>query len=103
MAFSVNEYDSFLAAGAVSPTAAPPPSLEFVGRVVHAKRPFRLPVVMSREEVEAVLEQVSGTWHLMASLLRGPALRPLRALRSPANHGTGASEPQRGGPLTPSR
>jgi integron integrase len=49
--------------------------LEFVGGVVHAKRPVRLPVVMSREEVRAVLEQLSGTWHLMASLLYGSGLR----------------------------
>ena len=51
--------------------------LEFVGGVVHAKRPARLPVVMSREEVKAVLDQLSGTWHLMASLLYGAGLRLL--------------------------
>ncbi len=51
--------------------------LEFVGGVVHAKRPARLPVVMSREEVKAVLDHLSGTWHLMASLLYGAGLRLL--------------------------
>lgn len=30
---------------------------------------------MSREEAKAVLEQLSGTWHLMASLLYGSGLR----------------------------
>jgi len=45
--------------------------LEFVGGIVHAKRPVRLPVVLSRAEIKAVLEQLSGTWHLMASLLYG--------------------------------
>ncbi len=49
--------------------------LEFVGGVVHAKRPARLPVVMSRDEVQAVLGQLSGTWRLMASLLYGSGLR----------------------------
>jgi hypothetical protein len=42
--------------------------LEFVGGVLHAKRPVRLPVVMTRDEVNAVLDQLSGTWHLMGSL-----------------------------------
>lgn len=51
--------------------------LEFVGGVVHAKRPMRLPVVMSRDEVKAVLGKLSGTWHLMASLLYGSGLRLL--------------------------
>jgi site-specific recombinase XerD len=51
--------------------------LEFVGGVVHAKRPVRLPVVMTREEVKAVLAQMSGIWHLMASLLYGSGLRLL--------------------------
>jgi hypothetical protein len=36
---------------------------------------MRLPVVMSRDEVKAVLDvgiwELSGTWHLMASLLYG--------------------------------
>jgi integrase len=49
--------------------------LEFVGGVVHAKGPIRLPVVMSPEEVKAVLGQLSGTWQLMASLLSGSGLR----------------------------
>lgn len=51
--------------------------LEFVGGVVHAKRPVRLPVVMSRDEVAAVLGHLSGIWHLMASLLYGSGLRLL--------------------------
>ena len=49
--------------------------LQFVGGVVHAKRPARLPVVMSREEVKAVLGKLSGAWYLMASLLYGSGLR----------------------------
>ena len=51
--------------------------LDPVGDVVHAKRPARLPVVMSHSEVEAVLGQLSGVWHLMASLLYGSGVRLL--------------------------
>jgi integrase len=36
-----------------------------------AKRPERLPVVLTRDEVRAVLGQLSGVHHLMASLLYG--------------------------------
>jgi integron integrase len=54
--------------------------LEFVGGVVHAKRPARLPVVMSRDEVKAVLEQLSGRWLLMVSLLYGSGLRLLECV-----------------------
>jgi hypothetical protein len=41
--------------------------------VVRAKRPVRLPVVLSREEVTALLRQLRGTPWLMASLMYGPA------------------------------
>lgn len=51
--------------------------LESVGGIVHAKRPLRLPVVMSRDEVKAVLDQLSGISQLMASLLYGSGLRLL--------------------------
>lgn len=51
--------------------------LASLGPIVHAKRPMRLPVVMSREEVDAVLAQLDGVWHLMASLLYGSGLRLL--------------------------
>ncbi|HEU4577337.1 MAG TPA: tyrosine-type recombinase/integrase [Polyangiaceae bacterium] len=54
--------------------------LEFVGGIVHAKRPVRLPVVLSRAEVKVVFEQLSGPWHLMASLLYGSGLRLLECL-----------------------
>jgi len=48
-----------------------------VDDVVHAKRPARLPVVMSRSEVDAVLSRLEGVWRLMASLLYGSGLRLL--------------------------
>ena len=47
----------------------------FVNGVVRAKRPARLPVVLSREEVRAVLGKMDGTPRLMAMLLYGAGLR----------------------------
>lgn len=44
---------------------------------VHARGSVRLPVVMTREEVRAVLSEMSGTPRLMASLLYGAGLRLL--------------------------
>ncbi len=49
--------------------------------VVRAKRPLRLPVVLSREEVRAVLGHMSGTPRLMATLLYGAGLRLLECCR----------------------
>jgi integron integrase len=49
--------------------------LEPLGEIVHARRPSRLPVVMTREEVGALLARLTGTRHLMASLLYGSGLR----------------------------
>jgi integron integrase len=48
-----------------------------VSEIVHAQRPTRLPVVMSRAEVDAVLSRLDGVWQLMASLLYGSGLRLL--------------------------
>jgi integron integrase len=50
-------------------------------RITYAKRPTYLPTVLSREEVRAVLAALSGTHHLMASLLYGSGLRLLECLR----------------------
>jgi len=49
--------------------------------IVPARRPERLPVVFTREEVRAVLGQLQGSDHLLASLLYGSGLRLLDALR----------------------
>ncbi|HEY4184601.1 MAG TPA: integron integrase [Polyangia bacterium] len=49
--------------------------------VVHAKRPERLPVVLSRGEITAVLAKMTGVEHLCASLLYGAGLRLLEALQ----------------------
>lgn len=43
--------------------------------VVRARRPSRLPVVLSRAEVSAVLAEMEGVTQLMASLLYGAGLR----------------------------
>jgi integron integrase len=49
--------------------------------IVHAKRPERLPVVLSRGEISAVLTQMKGVEHLCASLIYGAGLRVLEALQ----------------------
>ncbi|MEO8183223.1 MAG: integron integrase, partial [Deltaproteobacteria bacterium] len=51
--------------------------LESISDVVHAKRPARLPVVMTSPEVDAVLGKLDGVWRLMACLLYGSGLRLL--------------------------
>lgn len=45
--------------------------------VVHAKRPGRLPLVLSRDEVAAILRRLQGTPRLMGSLMYGAGLRLL--------------------------
>ncbi len=51
------------------------------GDVVRAKKPKRLPVVLSRDEVKAVLLNLHGEEWLMASLLYGSGLRLMECLR----------------------
>ena len=48
---------------------------------IRARTPERLPTVLSREEVRAVLAQLKGDRWLMASLLYGSGLRLLECLR----------------------
>jgi integron integrase len=48
---------------------------------VRAKKPARLPVVLTRGEVRLVLSNLSGTPSLVARLLYGSGLRLLEALR----------------------
>ncbi len=54
------------------------PDLEEIER---AKRPGRIPVVLTREEVSRVLAHLTGTPHLMASLLYGAGLRLMECMR----------------------
>lgn len=49
--------------------------------VVRAQTPERLPVVMTRDEVKSVLDELSGTSWLMASLMYGAGLRISECLR----------------------
>lgn len=53
----------------------------YVNGVVRAKKPRRLPVVLTREEVKSVLSGLSGTPRLMAILLYGAGLRLLECCR----------------------
>src|SRR5215470_2645384 len=56
----------------------PFPQLEEIER---AKRPRRVPTVLSRDEVHALLSRLTGMPHLMASLLYGSGLRLLECAR----------------------
>jgi len=55
--------------------------LEGLDDTVRAKRPVRLPVVLSRDEVRAVLAELDGVPRLVATFLYGSGLRLLEALR----------------------
>ena len=52
-----------------------------LGEVIRARKPKRLPVVMTREEVKIVLSHLSGDKWLMASLMYGAGLRLMECLR----------------------
>ena len=52
-----------------------------LGEVIRAHKPRRLPVVLTREEVKAVLAQLDGDTWLMASLMYGAGLRLMECLR----------------------
>ncbi|MDP9191378.1 MAG: integron integrase [Acidobacteriota bacterium] len=55
--------------------------LPWLDEIVRATRPARLPVVLSRGEVGALLARLHGTERLVASVLYGGGLRLLEALR----------------------
>jgi integron integrase len=52
-----------------------------LGEVVRARKPHRLPVVLTRQEVRAVLSRLEGDRWLMASLMYGAGLRLAECLR----------------------
>lgn len=56
-------------------------SLPWLDKVQQAKVPKHLPVVLSQQEVQMVLNHLSGTHHLVVSLLYGTGMRILEALR----------------------
>jgi integron integrase len=51
------------------------------GELVWAKRPVRVPVVLTREEVKRVLARLTGSYATMATLLYGSGLRLMECLR----------------------
>jgi integron integrase len=55
--------------------------LSWLDGLVRAKRPARLPVVLTRVEAHALLRHMRGPTHLMASLLYGAGLRLLECCR----------------------
>jgi integron integrase len=55
--------------------------LDWIQDVVRAKAPRRLPVVLTRDVVRALLERLSGTPRLMATLLYGTGLRLMECAR----------------------
>jgi integron integrase len=55
--------------------------LPMIGDLQPAKKPSRLPVVFTREEVQAILSQMEGKKWLMASLLYGTGMRLTELLR----------------------
>ncbi len=52
-----------------------------LGNIIRARQPLRLPVVLTREEVKAVLAHLHGDRELMARLLYGTGLRLMECLR----------------------
>ena len=55
--------------------------LDWLDRLVRAQRPRRLPTVLTRDEVRAILDRMHGTPWMMASLLYGAGLRLLECAR----------------------
>ncbi len=55
--------------------------LPWMSQIVRAKRPARLPVVLTRDEVKKVLSLLDGAPRLMALLLYGSGLRLMECLR----------------------
>ena len=55
--------------------------VDWLTDVVRAKKPQRLPTVLSRDEVRAVLDRMTGTPELIARLLYGTGMRLLESLR----------------------
>jgi len=52
-----------------------------LGEVIRARKPKRIPVVMTRDEVKAVLVNLAGDKWLMASLIYGAGLRLMECLQ----------------------
>ncbi len=55
--------------------------LPWLDNVTRAKRPQRLPVVLTRDEVRAVLARMEGTYGLLGRLLYGTGMRLMEVIR----------------------
>src|SRR5512143_919723 len=55
--------------------------LPWLNGVVRAHSPTRVPVVLPRREVQALLDRLDGQLHLVGQLLYGSGLRLMEALR----------------------
>ncbi len=55
--------------------------LPFIDGIERAKRPVRVPVVLTRDEANNILSQLSGVYYLMACLLYGSGLRVMECVR----------------------
>jgi integron integrase len=55
--------------------------LPWLGDIERPKKPRRLPVVLSRDEVRALLSQLDGTHGLMSRLLYGTGMRLMECVR----------------------
>ena len=53
----------------------------WLDKVVRAKRPRHMPVVLTKREVKEVLDQMSGVYKLMAGLLYGSGMRLMECVR----------------------
>ena len=56
-------------------------NVPWIEDIVHAHKPRRLPVVLTREEVASVLGRLRGSWWLIGILLYGAGLRQIECLR----------------------
>ncbi len=52
-----------------------------VGNIARARRPKRLPVVLTRQEARSVLSQLNGQYRLMAAVMYGAGLRLMECIR----------------------
>jgi hypothetical protein len=59
--------------------------LPWLDDVVRSRRPARLPVVLTRDEVRAVLQRIGGVPRLMAILLYGAGPLRVKQVRYPNN------------------
>ena len=55
--------------------------LPWMQDMVRAKRPARLPVVLTQREVVSVLDRMEGTHGLMARMLYGTGMRLMEVVR----------------------